>query len=126
MALRPHPSWLPFSSVLISRFALAGVFVEQAEGISVEELQVRRTYDSLLQTRRLPTFHSPTPRGPYLQYKLRARPDADDDYASRLQKMKGQLLDWQQQQQQQQHGQQQQQQQQQQGQGQGQGPAKGR
>jgi len=46
---------------------------------------------------------------------LRARPDADDDYASRLQKMKGQLLDWQQQQQQQQQQQ-----------GQGQGPAKGR
>ena len=44
-----------------------GVFVEQAEAISVEELQ----------------------------YKMLAKADADDDYGAQLHKMKGKLLDWQ-------------------------------
>ena len=44
-----------------------GVFVEQAEAISVEELQ----------------------------YKMLAKADADDDYGAQLLKMKGKLLDWQ-------------------------------
>ena len=46
---------------------MLGVFVEQAEAISVEELQ----------------------------YKMLAKADADDDYGAQLLKMKGKLLDWQ-------------------------------